>query len=128
MIRHLGLHHVSLIVTDTRRALDFYQQILEMKIDGHRPDLDFPGAWLVISGQQQLHLLELPDPDAASDRPQHAGRDRHCAFRVNDLETLIHNLEKHHINYTTSRSGRRALFCRDPDGNGLEFIEDRAGR
>ena len=27
------------------------------------------------------------------------------------------------VDYSMSRSGRRALFCRDPDGNGLEFIE-----
>lgn len=27
------------------------------------------------------------------------------------------------IPYTRSRSGRTALFCRDPDGNALEFIE-----
>jgi glyoxylase I family protein len=26
------------------------------------------------------------------------------------------------IAYTLSRSGRAALFCRDPDGNALEFI------
>ena len=25
--------------------------------------------------------------------------------------------------YTMSKSGRAALFCRDPDGNGIEFME-----
>jgi glyoxylase I family protein len=28
------------------------------------------------------------------------------------------------VTYTLSQSGRRALFCRDPDGNALEFIAD----
>ena len=26
---------------------------------------------------------------------------------------------------TVSRSGRKAVFCRDPDGNALEFIESK---
>lgn len=26
------------------------------------------------------------------------------------------------LEFYRSRSGRAALFCRDPDGNGLEFI------
>ncbi|MGR9099900.1 MAG: VOC family protein, partial [Gammaproteobacteria bacterium] len=25
--------------------------------------------------------------------------------------------------YTLSKSGRQALFCRDPDGNALEILE-----
>ncbi|MEE8429299.1 MAG: glyoxalase, partial [Gammaproteobacteria bacterium] len=30
-------------------------------------------------------------------------------------------LESAGIPYNQSRSGRQALFCRDPDGNALEF-------
>jgi glyoxylase I family protein len=30
------------------------------------------------------------------------------------------------INYNLSQTGRRALFCRDPDDNALEFIESVA--
>jgi glyoxylase I family protein len=32
-------------------------------------------------------------------------------------------LEKAEIKFTRSKSGRRAMFCRDPDANALEFIE-----
>jgi len=32
-------------------------------------------------------------------------------------------LKKAGIVYTMSISGRRALFCRDPDGNAIEIIE-----
>ena len=65
-----GLHHVSLIVADTRRALVFYQQVLGLKLDRSRPDLGFPGAWLSL-GDRQLHLLELPNPDPVDRRPEH---------------------------------------------------------
>jgi glyoxylase I family protein len=114
--------HASFIVADTQRALQFYQQVLGMRVNPQRPDLGFPGAWLDC-GEQQIHLLELANPDPVSGRPDHGGRDRHVAFAIDDLDVLIASLEKAGIEFTTSKSGRRALFCRDPDGNALEFIE-----
>lgn len=72
---------------------------------------------------QQLHLMQLPNPEAGLERPMHGGRDRHVALAVDDLAGLVKRLEDADICYTLSQSGRRALFCRDPDGNALEFIE-----
>lgn len=120
-----SLHHVSLIVADTARALQFYRDTLGIDVDPARPDLGYPGAWLSI-GSQQIHLLELPNPDPVSGRPAHGGRDRHCAFTIRNLDDLCARLDAAGVRYTLSRSGRRALFCRDPDGNALEFIEQPA--
>ncbi|CRI67948.1 Glyoxalase/bleomycin resistance protein/dioxygenase [Thiocapsa sp. KS1] len=117
-----SIHHVSLIVADTARALAFYQGILELELASERPDLSFPGAWLWV-GDQQIHLLELPNPDPVAGRPVHGGRDRHLAMRVSGLDEVTTRLEAAGLSYTLSRSGRRALFCRDPDGNALELIE-----
>lgn len=125
MDNYLALQHASVIVADTERALRFYHELLGMPVDPARPDLGYPGAWLNI-GCQQLHLLELPNPDPVSGRPAHGGRDRHCALTVRDLGVLRQRLDNAAISYTLSRSGRHALFCRDPDGNALEFIEVQA--
>ncbi len=114
------IHHVSLLVSSVEKSLAFYQGILGLET-AERPDLGFPGVWLAI-GDQQLHLLALPNPDPLS-RPQHGGRDRHLAVSVRDLELLVSLLEEGGIAYTRSRSGRAALFCRDPDGNALELIQ-----
>ena len=114
--------HVSLLVSDTERALVFYRDVLALSVDSSRPDLGFPGAWLNV-GDQQIHLLELPNPDPVKGRPEHGGRDRHTAFNIPVLDDLIKALGGAGIEYTRSRSGRNALFCRDPDGNALEFIE-----
>jgi len=122
LIEVRDIHHVSLLVSDTARALDFYGGVLGLS-PVERPDLPFPGAWLQV-GERQIHLLELPSPDPAEGRPEHGGRDRHLAMTVAALEPLVAVLEKAGVSYTLSRSGRRALFCRDPDGNSLEFIED----
>lgn len=117
-----AIHHVSLIVADTGRALAFYRDLLGLVCDPARPDLGYPGAWLRVGGQQ-IHLLELPNPDPVEGRPAHGGRDRHLALAVSDLDALKQRLDGAGIAYTLSRSGRRALFCRDPDANALELVE-----
>jgi glyoxylase I family protein len=122
MQRIHAIHHVSLVVADTERALRFYCDLLGLEVDPERPDLGFPGAWLRIGGQQ-VHLLELPNPDPVDGRPAHGGRDRHLAVTVTDLDAIAALLGAAGISYSMSRSGRRALFTRDPDANALELIE-----
>ena len=116
------IHHISVVVADTAAALEFYNGILGLAVDPQRPDLGYPGAWLVVGGQQ-IHLLELPNPDPVSGRPEHGGRDRHLALAVDDLDGLHQRLQQAGFPCTLSRSGRRALFCRDPDGNAVELVE-----
>ena len=122
----VSIHHVSLLVGDTRRALDFYHGILGLEVDESRPAMDFPGAWL-LAGSQQIHLIEIPGRARAATPAAHGGRDWHVALAVTDLEAPAAALTAHGIAYTLSRSGRRALFCRDPDGNAIELVEARAG-
>ena len=114
-----------MLVADTQVSLVFYTQILGLVVDQARPDLGYPGAWLRVGDLQQIHLVQLPNtyqvqPDL------HGGRDFHVAFHLTDLATLQDKLTQQHIPFTLSRSGRKALFCRDPDGNALEFIQKSA--
>ncbi len=118
----IGLHHGSVIVQELDEALKFYCEIIGLKQNLQRPEMKFSGAWLDV-GAQQIHLLKLPETEQSINQPDHAGRDRHLAIHVTQIETIIMNLENEQIPYTMSRSGRQALFCRDPDGNGLEFIK-----
>lgn len=120
-----AIQHVSLIVADTESALEFYRDLLGLECDSSRPELAYPGAWLRVGGQQ-IHLLELPNPDPVTGRPAHGGRDRHVAFYIDSLSELKARLQQQQIDFTESRSGRAAIFCRDPDGNALEFIEQAA--
>lgn len=121
MTEYLEIAHVSVLVADVERALLFYRDVLGLRVLPERPDLGYSGAWLAVGGQQ-LHLLELPSPDATAGRPAHGGRDRHTAILVKNLAPVREALHRAGIAYTSSRSGREALFCRDPDGNALEFI------
>ncbi len=117
-----AIDHCSLIVADTRKALEFYMGILDLQVDASRPDLGYPGAWLQV-GSGQIHLLEVPNPDSVDNRPAHGGRDHHVALQVSDLDELIRRLEHAAIPYSKSKSGRVALFCRDYDGNAIELLE-----
>jgi catechol 2,3-dioxygenase-like lactoylglutathione lyase family enzyme len=100
----------------------FYESVLGLTPYPHRPDLPYPGEWYDLGGGQQLHLMQLPNPDAGSVRPEHGGRDRHIALGVKDMAALRARLDAARVSFTASQSGRSALFCRDPDMNTLEFV------
>jgi glyoxylase I family protein len=44
-------------------------------------------------------------------------------LRVKELAPFIERLNDHEIDYTKSKSGRQALFFRDPDGNAIELTQ-----
>jgi glyoxylase I family protein len=121
--KFISIHHVSFIVSDLQRSLAFYEDMLGLERDLSRPDMGFTGAWLKVGANDQIHLLQLPNPDPVTGRPEHGGRDRHAAFSVTHLDNLKQLLVKKGIAHTMSKSGRAALFFRDPDGNALELIE-----
>jgi catechol 2,3-dioxygenase-like lactoylglutathione lyase family enzyme len=137
-----GIHHAAFLTSDLDRSRAFYEGVLGLQLASNRPQMSFEGVWYDVAPNQQIHLMLLPNPEAGLQRPahpqevrrgckglkpqqhtQHGGRDRHVALAVQDLEKLRVRLDAAGIACTQSQSGRRALFCRDPDMNALEFIE-----
>lgn len=117
------LLHATILVADLVKARAFYEQVLGYTASTSRPQMSFAGVWYDLGPDQQLHLMQLPSPETGLQRPLNGGRDRHLAFAVDDLSALMRKLEGSGVHYNLSKSGRRALFCRDPDDNALEFIE-----
>ncbi|MDX8384203.1 MAG: VOC family protein [Ghiorsea sp.] len=115
------LHHVAMIVADLEKAAQLYGDILGLQLD-QRPDLKFNGLFYKLGNGQQLHLMKLDNPDAASLTPEHGGRYRHLALGVTHLDVLKHKLEEHGFAYTSSKSGRAAIFFYDSDGNAVELL------
>ncbi|KAG7021949.1 hypothetical protein SDJN02_15677, partial [Cucurbita argyrosperma subsp. argyrosperma] len=143
----VGVHHVGVLCENLERSLHFYLNILGLKINEARPHdkLPYRGAWLWV-GAEMVHLMELPNPDPLSGRPEHGGRDRHTSIGIRDVSKLKVILDKagnslpltklnslllftlqdiNGIPYTLSKSGRPAIFTRDPDANALEFTQAR---
>ncbi|MCK5354890.1 MAG: VOC family protein [Methyloprofundus sp.] len=115
------LHHSSLMISDLEASIKFYTDIVGL-LRMERPDLGFPGAWFQLGENQQLHIIKLPNMDPTTGRPEHGGRDRHVALTVDDFDTVRKALDEKNVVYSMSKSGRKALFLRDPDANAIEII------
>jgi catechol 2,3-dioxygenase-like lactoylglutathione lyase family enzyme len=120
MIKIERMMHTGLIISDLARSRAFYEGVLGFTPNPARPKFDFEGVWYDI-GQNQVHLMAVPNPYEHVQRPAHGGRDTHIAFAVDDVAPVVAELEKAGVSYSMSKSGRAAVFCRDPDGNALEF-------
>lgn len=111
------IHHVSLNVTETERALTFYSDVLGMAALP-RPDFPFGGAWLDAGNGRQVHLIEAKVP---SDLGQH------MAFRVADIDAVIEQLRAAGVDTPDATqvgsTGIRQTFVLDPDGNRIEFTQ-----
>lgn len=120
-----SIAHASFLVEDLQRSLEFYCGVLQIHQNTNRPNFPFEGAWLDLNADgQQLHLMRLPNPDSKEGRPEHGGKDKHIALVVDNLDAVAEKLESAGVELSRSKSGRAAFFCRDPDGNALEFAED----
>jgi len=118
----MKLLHVGLLISDLHKAAVFYEHVLQLE-RAERPDLGFAGIFYALDGERQLHLMLLDNPYADSELPDHGGRDRHIALGIADLQIARQRLDAAGIPYSMSKSGRAALFCRDPDGNAIELCE-----
>lgn len=70
-----------------------------LEINEARPDdkLPYRGAWLWV-GSEMIHLMELPNPDPLTGRPEHGGRDRHTCIAIKDvakLKAILDDAGKH---------------------------------
>ena len=111
----VGVHHVSLNVTDAAAATRFYVDVLGLSERDDRPDFPFAGAWLQ-AGDQQIHLLEVADFVAP--------KGQHFALRVTDLGAARAHLEAHDVTVSEPKQiGDVCVQCffHDPTGNLIEL-------
>jgi catechol 2,3-dioxygenase-like lactoylglutathione lyase family enzyme len=111
------IHHVSLNVSDTARALAFYRDVLGLQ-QLPRPDLGIGGAWLDAGNGRQIHLIEANVPGDLG---------QHVAFRVDDLDGVIAALRDSGFAVPDAvpvgKTRIRQTFLADPDGNRLELTQ-----
>jgi len=111
----IGVHHVSLNVTDAATSIRFYVDVLGMTQRDDRPAFPFDGAWLQ-TGDQQIHLLEVPDfvPPTG----------QHFALRIADIDAAREHLTAHDVEVSEPKEQPgicRQCFFRDPTGNLIEL-------
>ena len=118
-MRPVGVHHVSINVSDVDEALRFYTAVLGLEQRTDRPDFGFGGAWLDAGGQQ-VHLIEAPPP---------ANLGQHFAVQVADLATVIDELRAGGIEVSDASPVGTGLqaFLSDPSGNVVELHQANVG-
>jgi catechol 2,3-dioxygenase-like lactoylglutathione lyase family enzyme len=127
-----GLDHVTIIVSDLARSLEFYRERLGFRLLGH---VDFPhdarGRTLthLDTGRGLLELVSFAhDPAQPGETPDDARTlIQHFALRVTDLDAIVQPLLAAGVPFTqmpvATASGVRVAFFTDPDGTLIELIE-----
>ena len=116
----MGIRHVALNVMDVRRAVDFYTQIMGMRIEWE-PD---PDNVYLTSGADNLALHRAREASGLSpDRVDHIG------FVVRspaDVDAWAAHLKANSIvllqEPKTHRDGARSIYFKDPDGLQIQLI------
>ena len=121
------MHHVAIIVSDYQRAREFYVEKLGFPVlrENFREER---GDWKLDLkfGDGELEIFAIPGAPERPSYPEARGL-RHLAFRVENIEEAVRDLEARGIHCEPIRwdpySERRMTFFRDPDGLPLELHE-----
>ncbi len=121
------LHHVAVIVSDYQRAREFYVEKLGFPVlrENFREER---GDWKLDLrfGDGELEIFAIPGAPGRPSYPEARGL-RHLAFRVEDIEEAVRELEARGIPCEPIRwdpySEKRMTFFHDPDGLPLELHE-----
>jgi catechol 2,3-dioxygenase-like lactoylglutathione lyase family enzyme len=134
-LRIAGLHHVTVICQDARRSVDFYRNVLGMRLVKQTVNADDRGARHLFFGDEEgrpgtlVTCLEYAELDEGT---VGRGSTHHFALAVESEEELHAWRE-----YLTSRgipctevldrSYFKSLYLRDPDGHIVELATNGPG-
>ena len=110
------INHVTTMVKDTVRAMEFYNNLLGIK--QIQSQVDNPAiTWLQLDNGVMVHLIETAEAPAKPGNIHHA-------FQVDNLEETQEILENNGFEILRGGiryDGQAYFFIEDPDGNSVEF-------
>lgn len=109
-----------MLVSDLEKSEHFYGEILGLEKVNRV--LKYPGVWYQV-GEYQIHLIVHDNLNIVLPNQEQWGRNNHLALGVDNLDEAIENLESKGYLVQKSRSGRKAFFTKDPDGNIIEISQ-----
>jgi len=118
-----GMNHFTIAAESREATLDFYCGLLGL-VEGHRPDLGFPGAWLYPRDAKQAVLHIYWDRALPATR---TGVIDHMAFTGSDLKAVKARFDECGLKYDLRRqagAGTWQLFTLDPNGAKVELDFD----
>ncbi|MDR3597260.1 VOC family protein [Clostridium sp.] len=121
------IHHIAIIVSNYEVSKDFYVNKLGFEIlrENYRKERDSYKLDLKI-GNSEIELFSMPSAPDRPSYPEACGL-RHLAFKVNNIEEIIKELNQKGIVTEPIRideySNKKFTFFSDPDGLPLELHE-----
>ncbi|MDS0276188.1 VOC family protein [Halomicroarcula sp. S1AR25-4] len=113
---------VALTVGDATETVEFYETVVGLFVHERQ-------AARTVLGDGEMPLLELHEDSGAPERSRSAAGLFHTAFRVPSRAALGDALERIDTEWQLSGASdhlvSEALYCRDPEGNGVEIYRDR---
>ena len=122
------VHHVAVLCSNYERSLAFYTEVLGLEVlsEHYRAERQSYKTDLALNGEFVVELFSFPDPPKRVTNPEAAGL-RHLAFEVDDVEAALAAVHEKGVPHEQVRidplSGKKFVFCFDPDNLPIEFYE-----
>ena len=125
----LGLHHITIVCADAQRTVDFYTQVLGLRLIKKTVNFDDPGSYHLYFGDEVGHpgsvITFFEWPHAAKGHPGIGGT-HHYAMQVSDYNGLLkwkrrlvdHGLA---VDGPLDRHYFQSIYFNDPDGTIVEI-------
>lgn len=122
------IDHVSINVTDIKKSLDFYGNVLGLKQQQTVDCGDFDITYFALPDGSRLELFDYHGKNQNTLREESEVGLRHLAFQVEDVAMHEKLLKAEGVRITLSTCdlpnlGVRVLLFLDPNGVTLEFCE-----
>ncbi|PIF46599.1 glyoxalase family protein [Chryseobacterium sp. 52] len=127
--RILGLHHITAIANNAKRNLDFYTQVLGLRLVKKTVNFDDPGTYHFYFGNETGTpgtILTFFPWEGIGPGTNGSGLATHIGYSVpkGSLEFWKHHLQKNHVSIEEGEIfGEKMISFKDPDGLQLQFIE-----
>ncbi len=127
--RILGLHHITAIADNAKRNLDFYTQVLGLRMVKKTVNFDDPGTYHFYYGNEEGTpgtILTFFPWEGIGKGTNGSGLATHIGYSVpnGSLEFWKNRLQQFNVNVEESEIfGEKLISFQDPDGLQLQFIE-----
>src|SRR5262245_16293122 len=130
-----GLHHISIVSADAQRTVDFYTQVLGLRLVKQTVNFDDPGSYHLYFGDEigrpGTAVTFFEWPGAPKGHPGMGGT-HHFALRVADYDGLLkwkRRLTDLHLKVDgpLDRHYFTSIYFNDPDGTILEIATEGPG-
>lgn len=126
-------HHGGVSVPSLDEAIEWYGRVLGFAVE-KRFHIAAAGAEaaMIRKGSLRFELFEVQGAAPLPDDRRHPPSDlrthgnKHCAFRVENLDAFLAEMEAKQVDvaFVVKEAFGKGCFIRDPAGNLIEFVEE----